>query len=70
MRQKGSEESGARYEVIKELNLSISKEMTGELNQFKKKQFSSMSITDRGISFNNRNFNFFNGHSWPVDIAR
>lgn len=29
-----------------------------------------MAITDRCISLNSINFNFYNGHSWPLDLTR
>lgn len=70
MRQKGPEETGSRYEVLKEVDLAFGKEMTHELNHYKQKPFNSMAITDRCISFNDTNFNLFNSHSWPLDISR
>lgn len=70
MRQKGPEETGSRYEVLKEVDLSLGKEMTNELNQYKQKPFNSMGISDRCISLNDTNFNLFNSYSWPLDVSR
>lgn len=69
IRQKSEEESGDRYAVIQEVNLStLGKELTMELNDFKQKEFNRIAITERCITLNNKNFNFFNGHSWILDI--
>ena len=35
IRQKGDEESGARYEIVEEKNLTLGKELTLEFNEFK-----------------------------------
>ena len=35
LRQKGDEESGARYEVCEEKNLTLGKELTLEFNEYK-----------------------------------
>ena len=70
IRQKSEEESGARYEVIKESNLSMGKELTIELNEFKQKDFNRIAITERCITVNNKNFNFFNSHIWTLDISK
>ena len=70
IRQKSEEESGDRYAVIEEKNLSLlgGKELTMELNDFKQKEFNRIAITERCITLNKKNFNFFNGHSWTLDI--
>ena len=70
LRQKGDEESGARYEVVEEKNLALGKELTLEFNEYKQKEFNRLSITERCITLNDKNFNFFNGHFWKLDIQR
>ena len=70
LRQKGEEESGARYEVVSEMNLTIGKELTLEFNEFKQKDFNRIAITERCISLNNKTFNFFNGFCWSLDIDK
>ena len=70
LRQKGDEESGARYEVVEEKNLTLGKELTLEFNEYKQKEFNRLSITERCITLNDKNFNFFNGHFWKLDIRR
>jgi len=64
IRQKSEDESGARYEVMKEMSISLGKELTMELNTFKQKDFNRLAITERCLTVNNKNFNFFNKHVW------
>ena len=44
--------------------------MLHELNLVKRKPFMTMSICDRCISVNDKNFNRNNGHSWKSQINR
>lgn len=50
--------------------MGINKLLTQELNEFKQKLFNRLSITDRVITLNGKNFNFENGWDWPLDVAK
>lgn len=41
-----------------------------ELNNFKQKDFNRIAITERCLTVNNKNFNFFNGHVWTLDVNK
>ena len=70
LRQKQIGESGARYEVVDERNLSIIKDMTIEINEFKEKSFNRISVTERCITLNDSNFSFENGNQWRLNVQR
>jgi len=41
-----------------------------ELNLFKKEPFRTLSVTDRVLSVNQKNFNLSNGHSWKSEVKK
>ena len=69
IKQKAEDESGPRYSIIDEKDLSPSRELAQELSRHKLKSFARLTITKRCITLNDQNYNFFNGHSWPLDVS-
>ena len=51
-------------------NLGEFPELQHELNTFKKEPFRTLSLTNRVISVNDKNFNLLNGHSWKSEIEK
>ena len=71
IRQKGEDETGARYLVLEEKNMSVNRNLGKELLKHKNKgPFGRTAITSRAITINNKNFNFYNGHEWDLDISK
>ena len=70
IRQKGKDESGARYEVTEEVALNIIKGLTKELILYKKTDFNRLALTSRCISLNDSNLSFWNGHKWSLKVER
>ena len=58
IREKEVHESGDRYEIINETNLSDLKGFNSEINKHKEKKFNRIVVTDRVISINESNYNF------------
>lgn len=51
--------------------MSMSRLLSKELVKHKNKgPFGRTAITSRSITINNKNFNFYNGHEWELDISR
>lgn len=71
IQQKSEEDQGARYVVIEERNMSMNRNLTKELlKQKNMRYFGRLSLNNRAITLGNKNFNFFNGHEWELDISR
>ena len=70
LRQKFDYESGNRYELLSETNLSLVKDLTLELNKFKMHDFNRCVVNFRCITLNDANFSFCNGHSWSLKIQK
>ena len=70
MRQKPEGESGSRYEVLEERNLSAIRDLTVELNRFKQKSFNRVAITARCLTLNDANFSFANSCHWKLNVQR
>lgn len=69
-RQKFPNESGNRYELTEELNLATVKDLTQELNKYKRDGFNRCVINHRCISLNDSNYSFYNGTSWSLNVQR
>ena len=62
-------EVGQKYTEVEKRNLQELSGFSDQLADFREKPFNSMSISDRCITLNDTNYNFFNSHSWPVNIS-
>ena len=58
------------YQCVLHRSLAEIPALLQELNLFKKEPFRTLSITNRVISVNSKNFNMKNGHSWKSVIDR
>ena len=56
------------YLVVEVIKLSGFKHFAAEIIEYKRKPFSSMSITSRCLTINETNYNFANKTSWKVEI--
>ena len=48
-------------------NMGNNKELLKQKNM---RYFGRLSLNNRAITLGNKNFNFFNGHEWELDISR
>ena len=53
-----------------ERNLSLIKDLTVELNQYKTKNFNRVCITERCLTLNNNNYSFANGNTWQLNVQK
>ena len=70
MRQKQEGESGNRYEILDEKNLSVIRDLTQELNRFKQRPFNRVAVTARCLTLNDANFSFANSCQWKLNVQR
>ena len=62
-------EVGQKYTEVEKRNLQELVGFSDQLANFREKPFNSMSISDRCITLNDTNYNFFNSHSWAINIS-
>lgn len=62
------EEEENHYSVVEVTKLGGLKNFAAELIEYKRKPFSSMSITSRCLTLNETNYNFANKTTWKLEI--
>jgi hypothetical protein len=59
---------GSKYTIVETRSLSNLPRIQSEIAEYKRKRFSSMSITKRCLTLNEINYNFANGYSWELSV--